>query len=132
MDRQGPRPGDSLPQWALPHAACDGRQSQWNTRRRQPLVLRSVLKMKQAYRPLPKLSDAEAERFRSKISCNGTDDCWPWTASCDENGRGMIRISGYLFKAPRVAYLLATGRDPGTQDRSEEHTSELQSQSNLV
>ena len=72
--------------------------------------------MKQAYRPLPKLSDAEAERFRSKISCNGTDDCWPWTASCDENGRGMIRISGYLFKAPRVAYLLATGRDPGTQD----------------
>ena len=72
--------------------------------------------MPQAYRPLPKLSDAEVERFRSKINMRGVDDCWLWIAARDEGGRGMTRLSGRLHKAPRVAYFLATRRDPGQRD----------------
>ncbi len=72
--------------------------------------------MKQVYRPFPKLTAEDRYRFWSKVDRRGPDDCWPWLASCCKSGRGMFRISGKLFKAPRVVYFLTKHRDPGERD----------------
>jgi len=72
--------------------------------------------MKQRYCPIPKLTTADTERFWSKVDRRGSDECWSWIASRQDGGRGMIRLAGRLYKAPRVAYTLAVGSDPGQRD----------------
>jgi len=72
--------------------------------------------MRQRYRPIPKPTGADTERFWSKVDRRAPNECWPWIASRQDGGRGMIRLARRLYKAPRVAYLLATGSDPGQQD----------------
>lgn len=43
------------------------------------------------------------------------DDCWPWTRWLDRDGYGKIVVVGRAFKPHRLAFQLATGRDPGDQ-----------------
>lgn len=52
------------------------------------------------------------ERFWSKVSKAGTDECWTWTAAKDRTGYGYFRTGGKgspTTTAHRVAYVLAHG-----------------------
>ena len=55
------------------------------------------------------------ERFWEKVDrSGGPSACWPWTASCNEDGYGRfkLRAGGSPKRASRVAWLLTYG-DPG-------------------
>src|SRR5262249_45155763 len=51
-----------------------------------------------------------AERFWPKVDRRGPDECWPWLASKDGNGRGEIWVNGHHVKAPRIAGGLEHGQ----------------------
>ena len=69
------------------------------------------------YRPqtrAPEATEALAARFWAKVDKSaGSGGCWPWTASVDGGGYGMFKVDGRMWRAPRVAWLLETGDDPG-------------------
>jgi len=71
--------------------------------------------MKQKYLPIPALTESDIARFWLKVDKRGSDECWKWTAAKDEFGRGLFRL-GPLYKAPRIAFFLANGIDPGGTD----------------
>lgn len=55
-----------------------------------------------------------AERFWSKVSISGPDDCWEWTAYRSASGYGQLAVDGKAKKAHRVAYEIANGPiEPG-------------------
>lgn len=55
-----------------------------------------------------------AIRFWAKVDRSaGPDGCWPWTAGCDNNGYGQVRVGVRIIRAARVALELATGRPLG-------------------
>jgi len=49
------------------------------------------------------------ERFWSKVSRRGPDDCWDWLASKTDGGYGKIWFGGKIRKAHRVAWELTHG-----------------------
>lgn len=62
--------------------------------------------------------DMSAEdRFWSKVSIAGPDDCWLWTGTKVRGGYGQIRVAGKMVYAHRFAYELASGEPiaPGVQ-----------------
>lgn len=68
-----------------------------------------------SYRPYsgpPEITDAITARFAGKVAKGADDECWLWLASLDDKGYGMFKLDGRMWKAPRVAWLLAHG-DPG-------------------
>jgi hypothetical protein len=68
---------------------------------------------------IPKLTESDLKRFWSKVDKRGPDDCWEWTASLDISQRGLFRLQGGLYKAPRVTYFLHTSCIPElTQETS--------------
>jgi HNH endonuclease len=73
----------------------------------------------QKYRPFPpKLRDKEIARFAASVKVGRADECWPWIGSLAHNGYGVmsVRLGKYKhhnFVASRIAYFLATGKDPG-------------------
>jgi len=71
--------------------------------------------MKQKYLPLPTLTESDIKCFWSKVDKRSPDNCWEWTATKDEFGRGLFRL-GPLYKAPRISFFLANGIDPGETD----------------
>lgn len=52
------------------------------------------------------------ERFWSKVSRKGPDECWDWTASTLGKGYGAFLYAGSMKSASRVAWTLTHG-DPG-------------------
>lgn len=54
-------------------------------------------------------SDDDAERFWTKVDKAGADDCWPWTASKNGDGRGQFSFGGRRHMAPRIAWSLEHG-----------------------
>ena len=56
-------------------------------------------------------------RFWSKISRGGPDECWPWMKGRNDQGYGIIRISGRNHRAHRKSLELKLGRPirPGAQ-----------------
>src|SRR2546430_10772610 len=54
------------------------------------------------------------------------------TACCGPNNRGVAVANGLIFLGTLDGQLLALDQGTGKEKRSEEHTSELQSQSNIV
>lgn len=52
------------------------------------------------------------DRFWSKVDRRGPDECWLWTAFT-EGGYGMFWLDGRPQRAPRVAWKLTHGSDPG-------------------
>src|SRR5438876_314605 len=46
-------------------------------------------------------------RFWKKVDRRGDDECWPWKACTDANGRGRLGIRKGGAYAPRVAYWIA-------------------------
>jgi hypothetical protein len=50
-----------------------------------------------------------SDRFWSKASIRGPDECWPWEGSKDQFGRGYFGLRGRTVRAPRVAWELHHG-----------------------
>jgi hypothetical protein len=72
--------------------------------------------MAKSYKPIPRRSAVQAERFWRKVDRTRVDGCWPWNGAVFRlrgAPRGQARINGTLFYASRVAYFVATGVDPG-------------------
>jgi len=53
-----------------------------------------------------------AERFWSKVDIRGKDECWNWKEGTFRNGYGAYRIGKKKYKAHRIAWELANGREP--------------------
>lgn len=54
-------------------------------------------------------------RFWPKVAKGAPSSCWLWTAALDDKGYGMFKFRGRMWKAHRVAYLLACD-EPGDLD----------------
>lgn len=67
-------------------------------------------------RPIPKLSDAQGERFRSRVAISAPNECWEWKAGRFATGYGCIKFGDQAYYASRVAYFLATGVQPAALD----------------
>jgi len=63
------------------------------------------------YRRIPDLTQRDIARFWDKVEKLDDSECWPWTAFTLD-GYGIFGIGGKNYRAPRVAYILATGEDP--------------------
>lgn len=65
------------------------------------------------HRTIPPLSNADAVRFWSKVRISSAaDTCWNWQAGLRNRGYGDFYAAGGHLTASRVAYWLATGKDP--------------------
>jgi|SRR5208282_520947 len=65
------------------------------------------------HKPIPKLTGEEIERFWSKVTKAGVDDCWNWHAGKYDSGYGQFKIRQISYRSPRIVYYLSRGRDPG-------------------
>lgn len=82
-----------------------------NERRRK---LRAEAKIGR-YIPIPQLNESEATRFWAMVERRGPDDCWPWLGTVDRHGRGGFHVGQRMLKAPRIAWSIASGRNPDEQ-----------------
>lgn len=55
------------------------------------------------------MTEAQLQRFWSKISRGGPDDCWRWNAAQQRKGYGHLRLGGKDHKPHRISYFLANG-----------------------
>jgi hypothetical protein len=67
---------------------------------------------------LPVLSQADTDRFWSKVDKTGPGDCWDWTAGRSKRGYGRFTVSPspgvtIWLGANRVSHFLSTGIDLG-------------------
>ena len=53
-------------------------------------------------------------RWWSHVTRYGDDECWPWTAYCDENGYGVFSVSGKIVRAHRWGYERYVAAIPGS------------------
>lgn len=67
-------------------------------------------KTKRAYVPIPDLSAETIARFEEKVDRTG--NCHTWTAYTDKAGYGLLNVMRHPYLATRIAYKLATGKDP--------------------
>lgn len=68
-------------------------------------------------KPIPHLTEAEIERFWSKVDkSGGPDACWPWTAgrTADRYGAFAPRAK-FSVSAHRLAYFIHYGTDPSSE-----------------
>jgi hypothetical protein len=61
---------------------------------------------------IPELTDAQQQRFWSKIDRCGPDDCWEWIACRSSWGYGQVKLDRVVYLAHRVTYFLTNGQ-PG-------------------
>lgn len=47
--------------------------------------------------------------FWRRVRKGAVEDCWPWAAAVDSRGYGHLRWDGRVWRAHRLAYVLATG-----------------------
>jgi hypothetical protein len=53
------------------------------------------------------LTDAVMERYWSKVSIRGEQDCWEWTAACVTSGYGHFVVRGKHLNACHISLALA-------------------------
>jgi len=51
-------------------------------------------------------------RFYAKVNQDAPNDCWEWTAHCNEHGYGRMKIDGKHQLAHRVSWLIHNGTIP--------------------
>jgi len=68
--------------------------------------------MTSTHRTIPKLTPQDTIRFNAKILEGSKTDCWTWQAATRTNGYGSFYISGKLYMAHRVAWVLSNGPIP--------------------
>lgn len=65
-------------------------------------------------RPITPLSQSDIARFWSKVDrIDDESSCWTWKAGVCRRGYGKFWCDGATYRAPRIAYYLNTGEDPG-------------------
>ncbi len=64
------------------------------------------------YSGSPVISDADRNRFWSKVVKCVETGCWLWTGCKDDKGYGLFKLAGRMWKAQRVAWMLGAD-DPG-------------------
>lgn len=64
-------------------------------------------------KPVPILTANEAEVFWAKAQRGSPAECWAWLGQSGPNGRGYFNKGGARFIAPRLAWAIANGVDPG-------------------
>lgn len=63
------------------------------------------------------LTDKQIARFWAKVdTTGGPDACWPWKASHKAAGYGQVVINYKIHGAHRVAYAIATGYTPTSDE----------------
>jgi len=62
-------------------------------------------------KPLPNIKTT-IKRFESKFEKSGSNDCWLWKSSINQNGYGVFGVGGKVLTASRVAYELYIGQIP--------------------
>ena len=66
-----------------------------------------------AARPIAHLlTDSHVSRFWRAVDVRGEDDCWLWKNGTSKGGYGAFGINNVLYRANRVAYVIANG-EPG-------------------
>ncbi len=63
-------------------------------------------------RPIPVPTEADLNRFRSFVVA-GEGDCQVWTGTKFKGGYGQFTLRCKIYRAHRVAFVVANGRDPG-------------------
>lgn len=65
-------------------------------------------------KPLPVFTQADIEKFWSRVDMRAPDECWEWTRGKLKFGYGHFTLIGSMraLKTNRVALFLATGTDP--------------------
>lgn len=63
-------------------------------------------------RPIPTITPGDVRRFETFIE-KAPNGCWNWTGSKGAKGRGHFCIGGQSRIAPRVAWKIEHGQDPG-------------------
>lgn len=56
------------------------------------------------------LSQRLRDEFNRFVCRMGPDECWPWTGETMRQGRGVLRVEGHAFIAPRLAWEFANNR----------------------
>jgi HNH endonuclease len=62
------------------------------------------------------MTDRDVTRFRAKVGPLESNGCRRWLAGCFKGGYGGFRLLGVTEYAHRIAYYLATGKQPGDLD----------------
>lgn len=57
-----------------------------------------------------------AERFWRQVDEGANDECWPWVGTRNPYGYGKISVDGRKVAAHRLAYELAIGPIPRSDD----------------
>jgi hypothetical protein len=65
------------------------------------------------FRPLPKLSTEQLNRFSSRTKESTIDNCWPWIGMKDDDGYGEFKVNNRIYRAHRLSYMIHSGTDPG-------------------
>lgn len=58
---------------------------------------------------VPTLTQAQIDRFWSKVDRREANECWLWTGCRSTSGYGRLTLRGSSHQAHRVAYVLANG-----------------------
>lgn len=58
------------------------------------------------------LTDAQKERFWSRVAVAGPNECWLWTGATRGGGYGVLQANCVTFTAHRLAYELLRGPIP--------------------
>jgi hypothetical protein len=63
------------------------------------------------------LSQKDINRFWSKVSRGGADDCWPWLAAKSKLGYGVFSVKHKWIGAHRVSFFIHKGYLPDIKQR---------------
>ncbi len=58
---------------------------------------------------LIELTEADKVRFREKVDCARSDECWEWQAYRNPGGYGMFKLDGLMYLAHRIAFAVTKG-----------------------
>lgn len=67
------------------------------------------------YRPIPCLDAEDIDRFQARVERAARTACWIWRGTL-RGDRGWFYVAGRKYVASRVAYFLATSKQPGNRD----------------
>jgi hypothetical protein len=62
-------------------------------------------------RPMPTMTAAQVQRFISRITFSGANDCWLYSTS-NPSGYGLVDLFGQSYGAHRVSMFVFKGKDP--------------------
>jgi hypothetical protein len=65
------------------------------------------------FRAMPILNENGTRNFYKKVQKRGPDECWLWLGGFGVNGYGQFSVAYRNWQAPRIAFFLHNGMDPG-------------------